>query len=321
MRDDNCIFCKIANGEIPSATLYEDEEFRVILDLGPASKGHALILPKNHYRNLYDIDEVTASKAICLAKKMITKMTDVLGCDGYNIVQNNEEAAGQTVFHFHMHLIPRYKNDNVGLGWHMGELTEEDKKEILGEDMLTENREFNEIYEQYKNLILKAAYTYSGSYSAAEDITQDTFLKLYMGYDSMKKKNISSWLFTTAKNAALNYKKKHSREIFEIDENWDSEEDTEKYEAQVKSAEEQFLEDELQKQRLELHEKIFTNLMEKNERWYDAIVLVYYMEMPQAKAAELMGIRLEVLHSLLHRAKKWIKKKYGTEYEEMNRED
>lgn len=174
--------------------------------------------------------------------------------------------------------------------------------------MLTENREFNEIYEQYKNLILKAAYTYSGSYSAAEDITQDTFLKLYMGYDSMKKKNISSWLFTTAKNAALNYRKKHSREIFEIDENWDSEE-------------EQFLEEELQKQRLELHGKIFTNLMEKNERWYDAIVLVYYMEMPQAKAAELMGIRLEVLHSLLHRAKKWIKKKYGTEYEEMNRED
>lgn len=115
--------------------------------------------------------------------------------------------------------------------------------------------------------------------------------------------------------------KAHSREIFEIDENWDSEEDTEKNEAQVNSAEEQFLEDELQKQRLELHEKIFTNLMEKNERWYDAIVLVYYMEMPQAKAAELMGIRLEVLHSLLHRAKKWIKKKYGTEYEEMNRED
>ena len=183
--------------------------------------------------------------------------------------------------------------------------------------MLTGNREFNESYENYKNLILRTAYTYSGNREAAEDITQETFLKLYIGYDSMKKKNISSWLFTTAKNAALNYKKKHSREIFEIDENWDSEEDTEKYEAQVKSAEEQFLEDELQKQRLELHEK----MMEKNERWYDAIVLVYYMEMPQAKAAELMGIRLEVLHSLLHRAKKWIKKKYGTEYEEMNRED
>ena len=76
---------------------------------------------------------------------------------------------------------------------------------------------------------------------------------------------------------------------FEIDENWDSEEDTEKYEAQVKSAEEQFLEDELQKQRLELHEKIFTNSMEKNERWYDAIVLVYYMEMPSGKSSRING--------------------------------
>ena len=112
MKDENCIFCKIAAGEIPSATLYEDDDFRVILDLGPASKGHALILPKNHYRNLYDIDDEVASKAILLAKKMITKLTDVLNCDGYNIVQNNEEAAGQTVFHFHMHMIPRYKNDN-----------------------------------------------------------------------------------------------------------------------------------------------------------------------------------------------------------------
>lgn len=189
--------------------------------------------------------------------------------------------------------------------------------------MLTGNREFDEIYEQYKNLILKAAYTYSGSYEAAEDITQETFLKLYMGYDSMKKKNISSWLFTTAKNAAINYKKKHKKEIFEIDENRDSEEDQEnkKNEDRSISAEEKFLEDELKKQRLQLHEKIFSSLMEKNQRWYDAIVLVYYMEMPQAKAAELLGVRLEVLHSLLHRAKNWIKKKYGTEYEEMNRED
>ena len=132
MRDDNCIFCKIANGEIPSATLYEDEEFRVILDLGPASKGHALILPKNHYRNLYDIDDEVASKAIVLAKKMVTKMTDVLGCDGYNVVQNNEEPAGQTVFHFHMHLIPRYKNakNNDILIWDHEEFTPEEMAEI-----------------------------------------------------------------------------------------------------------------------------------------------------------------------------------------------
>lgn len=131
MRKDDCIFCKIANGDIPSATLYEDEEFRVILDLGPAAKGHALILPKDHYANLYEIDDEVAGRAFKLAKKMVMKMTDILGCDGYNIVQNNGEAAGQTVFHFHMHLIPRYKDDNAGFGWNTGKLTEEDKEEIL----------------------------------------------------------------------------------------------------------------------------------------------------------------------------------------------
>ena len=131
MKNNDCIFCKIAAGEIPSATLYEDDDFRVILDLGPATKGHALILPKEHYRNLYDIDDETATKAFILAKKMVKKMTDVLGCDGYNVVQNNEEAAGQTVFHFHMHLIPRYKNDDSGFRWNTGELTDEVKNEIL----------------------------------------------------------------------------------------------------------------------------------------------------------------------------------------------
>ena len=131
MRDDNCIFCKLANGEIPTATLYEDEDFRVILDASPAAKGHALILPKQHYANLYELDDSVASKVLVLAKKMITKMTDILGCDGYNIVQNNGEAAGQTVFHFHMHMNPRSKGDEVGLGWKMGELTDEDKEDIL----------------------------------------------------------------------------------------------------------------------------------------------------------------------------------------------
>lgn len=131
MKDDNCIFCKIAEGEIPSATLFEDEDFRVILDLGPASKGHALILPKEHYANLYELSDELAAKAMVLAKKMITRMQKVLNCDGYNIVQNNGEPAGQTVFHFHMHLIPRYEGDGVGLGWHMGELTDADRNEIL----------------------------------------------------------------------------------------------------------------------------------------------------------------------------------------------
>ena len=131
MKDENCIFCKLAGGEIPTATLYEDEDFRVILDANPAAKGHALIIPKEHYANLYELDDELAGKVLVLAKKMITKLTDILGCDGYNIVQNNGEAAGQTVFHFHMHLTPRFKDDGVGVTWKMGELTEEDKNDIL----------------------------------------------------------------------------------------------------------------------------------------------------------------------------------------------
>ena len=127
----DCIFCKIANGEIPSATLYEDEDFRVILDLGPASKGHSLILPKAHAANIYEISDDMAAKAMILAKKMATKMTEALKCDGFNIVQNNGEPAGQTVFHFHMHLIPRYEGDQVGITWKPGTLTDEVKNEIL----------------------------------------------------------------------------------------------------------------------------------------------------------------------------------------------
>lgn len=128
---ENCIFCKIANGEIPAATLYEDENFRVILDLGPASKGHALILPKSHAANIYELSDEMAAKAMVLAKKMATAMTAALKCDGFNIVQNNGECAGQTVFHFHMHLIPRYKGDQVGITWKPGELSDADKEEIL----------------------------------------------------------------------------------------------------------------------------------------------------------------------------------------------
>ena len=129
----DCIFCKIANGEIPSATLYEDEDFRVILDLGPASKGHALILPKSHAANIYELQDETAGKAMILAKKMATKLRDGLNCDGFNIVQNNGEIAGQTVFHFHMHLIPRYKgdkNDDI-LKYTPLELSDDEMKEIL----------------------------------------------------------------------------------------------------------------------------------------------------------------------------------------------
>ncbi|MDO4621350.1 MAG: HIT family protein [Eubacteriales bacterium] len=127
----DCIFCKIAAGDIPSATIYEDDEFRVILDLGPATKGHALILPKQHYKDITELPEDLAGKAMILAKKIVTCMMEAIPCDGYNIVQNNGEPAGQTVFHFHMHLIPRYVGDHAGVTWKPGTLSEEVKKEIL----------------------------------------------------------------------------------------------------------------------------------------------------------------------------------------------
>ena len=130
MRDDNCIFCKIANGEIPSKTLYEDERFRVILDLGPATKGHALILPKEHFANLYELPEETAGEVMKLAKKMMIKITERLGCEGFNLVQNNGDLAGQTVFHFHLHMIPRYRADGQKIGWRPQEATQEELEEI-----------------------------------------------------------------------------------------------------------------------------------------------------------------------------------------------
>ena len=131
MKKDDCIFCKLANGEIPTSTLYEDEDFRVILDLAPATRGHALIIPKEHYDNLFELDDAIASKALVLAKKMATKMTEAFGCDGFNILQNNGTSAGQTVFHFHMHLIPRYGEDNAILAWEPNQLTPETAAEIV----------------------------------------------------------------------------------------------------------------------------------------------------------------------------------------------
>lgn len=126
MRDENCIFCKIANGEIPSRTLYEDDRFRVILDLGPATKGHALILPKNHYADLFALPEDEAAEAAKLAKKMGAKLVEKLHADGLNVVQNNGESAGQTVKHFHIHLIPRYENDGQHILWNPGKMSDEE---------------------------------------------------------------------------------------------------------------------------------------------------------------------------------------------------
>ena len=108
MKKNDCIFCLLANGDIPTNTIYEDEEFRVIMDNAPATKGHALVLPKEHYADIYEINPEVLGRAVQVGQKVIKHATKILGCEGYNLVQNNGEVAGQTVFHFHLHLIPRY---------------------------------------------------------------------------------------------------------------------------------------------------------------------------------------------------------------------
>ncbi|MCR4748932.1 MAG: HIT family protein [Lachnospiraceae bacterium] len=130
MKDDNCIFCKLANGVIPTNSIYEDDDFNVILDAGPATKGHALIIPKEHYKNIYELPEDLTAKAFVLAKKLAIKMTDRLGADGFNIVQNNNEVAGQSVFHFHIHLIPRYEGDGQNILWDPKKPTDEEQKAV-----------------------------------------------------------------------------------------------------------------------------------------------------------------------------------------------
>lgn len=133
MKMDDCIFCKIANGQIPSKTLYEDESFRVILDLGPATRGHALILPKEHAANLYELPDDTAGAVMRLAKKMACTMRDKLHCDGLNLMQNNGETAGQTVGHFHLHVIPRYLNDGQTINFVHGEPSQEELEAVRRE--------------------------------------------------------------------------------------------------------------------------------------------------------------------------------------------
>jgi len=117
MKDENCIFCKLANGDIPTATVYEDEYLRAIMDAAPANKGHIIILPKSHAANIYEIEDEYVSRAFVLAKKLAVALKKLTGCDGVNILQNNGEAAGQTVFHFHVHVIPRFKDDDCTIVW------------------------------------------------------------------------------------------------------------------------------------------------------------------------------------------------------------
>lgn len=121
-----CLFCSIANGVIASSTIFENSEFRVILDKFPGAKGHVLIMTKKHTEDIYDIDAETAGKLFALATSVAKSLKKILDCDGMNILQNNGAIAGQTVFHFHLHLIPRYKNDGLKFAWETKKFSDEE---------------------------------------------------------------------------------------------------------------------------------------------------------------------------------------------------
>jgi len=127
---ENCIFCKIIAGDIPSSVIYEDDDFKVILDISPAAKGHAIIIPKKHFANIFEVEDDIAGKALNVAKKVAKAIKDELGCDGINILQNNGEAAGQSVFHIHFHVIPRYHEDNVKMSWVPGKYEDGEAKDL-----------------------------------------------------------------------------------------------------------------------------------------------------------------------------------------------
>jgi histidine triad (HIT) family protein len=132
MIKDDCIFCKLANGVFPTNSIYEDDDFNVILDASPANRGHALILPKQHFENLLEADEDVLAKVMPLAKKIATAVKKVTGCDGVNIVQNNGPAAGQTVFHLHIHVVPRF-NDDFEFEWAHKSFSDEEQAATAAE--------------------------------------------------------------------------------------------------------------------------------------------------------------------------------------------
>lgn len=133
---EECLFCKIIAGEIPSTVVYEDADFKAILDVNPAARGHVIIIPKKHAANIYELEDEDAAKVFPIAKKIASALQKTYGCDGVNVLQNNGEAAGQTVFHLHVHVVPRYYGDGVQIMWKPGdtpnldEVADEIKKNI-----------------------------------------------------------------------------------------------------------------------------------------------------------------------------------------------
>lgn len=110
---EECVFCKIVNKEIPCHCIYEDDLIMAFLDINPVTEGHTLVIPKQHFENIFDIDKNVLERVISVAQKISLKMKEELDIDGINLFQSNGSVAGQVVFHFHLHIIPRRKDDGV----------------------------------------------------------------------------------------------------------------------------------------------------------------------------------------------------------------
>ncbi len=113
---DECLFCKIAKGEIPCHKIFENDDVIAFLDISNEGEGHTLLIPKKHCKNLLDCDEKTLSNLFLIAKKISNHYVENCNFDGVNLFVNNNESAGQSVFHLHLHIIPRKKDDNI-LPW------------------------------------------------------------------------------------------------------------------------------------------------------------------------------------------------------------
>ncbi len=114
---DNCLFCKIVNRELPSNVIYEDEHSLSFLDIAPANKGHALVVSKNHFTNILDIEQSELSQLMVAVQNVSKAVQKATKADGINLIQSSNSAAGQVVFHIHFHVIPRYLNDGFKLQW------------------------------------------------------------------------------------------------------------------------------------------------------------------------------------------------------------
>jgi histidine triad (HIT) family protein len=117
MADPDCLFCKIVAGELPATIVAEDERTVAFMDIHPATRGHALVVPREHARNVHEIDPEDLQAVAVAAQRLATRARDNLGADGVNLLNSNGAAAWQTVFHFHVHVIPRYDGDPLRLPW------------------------------------------------------------------------------------------------------------------------------------------------------------------------------------------------------------